>query len=200
MDIKKLGMALLKEKKIDKKQLQSAINMYEKIGGNFPTLLVKLGYVSDEDVTSVMGKLAGVGTVDIGNVVIPKKLMESIPRDVIEKHNVIPVSKKEDQITLAMTNINDYSVIEEIQFLTNCRVEPIFASRESIRRAIIQFYHGGELLEDQKKISKPTLDEDFLNLISGKNISLILALVLMEKGIITKEDILNKIQGAAKKS
>ncbi|HON45313.1 MAG TPA: hypothetical protein PLR86_08235, partial [Planctomycetota bacterium] len=64
----------------------------------------------------------------------------------------------------------------------------------------IQFYHGGELLEDQKKISKPTLDEDFLNLISGKNISLILALVLMEKGIITKEDILNKIQGAAKKS
>ena len=41
-----------------------------------------------------MGKLAGVGTVDIGNVVIPKKLMESIPRDVIEKHNVIPVSKR----------------------------------------------------------------------------------------------------------
>ena len=26
--------------------------------------------------------------------------------------------------------------------LTNCRVEPILASRESIRRAIIQFYHG----------------------------------------------------------
>lgn len=193
MDIKKLGSILVEEKKIDKKQLQSAMNMYEKIGGNFATLLVKLGYVSDADVTATLGKLEGIGTVDVSSLIIPARLMASIPRDVIERHNIIPISKKDDQIMLAMPNINDYAVIEEVQFLTGCRVEPILASRESIRKAILQFYHEKEHATDVKQ-TKQILDPVFLSQIEDQDLALIITSILVEKGIITKEEILQKVE------
>ena len=189
MNRNKLGEALLRAKKISKDTLKYAFAMHDKIGGDFAPLLVKLGYVSDEDITEMIGHLSGMPTVDISSLIIPEKLVRAIPRNVIEKHIVIPITKKDNQITLAMSKIDDFEAIEEVQFLTSCRVEPVLASREAIRKAIVQFYTE----EDEKdqtieKQVKPV--EEILDFIRSGDLELLdlqkcLIYLLIEKKIIS---------------
>lgn len=199
MDKKKLGEALLKSNKISKDDLKYAFAMHDKIGGDFAPLLVKLGYVSDEDITGIIGQIEGIRTVDIFSLVIPQKLVDSIPRDVIEKHNVIPISKKEGYITLAMSDVNDFEGIEKVQFLTGQKVEPVLASREAIRKAIIQFYSAEE--EKEEKIGKQQKPlEEIFDSIKSKNIDSlellkVLISLLIEKNIISSYEIIEKFRG-----
>lgn len=198
MDKNKLGEALLKAKKISKDSLKRAFAMHDKIGGDFAPLLVKLGYVSDDDLTEIMGNIQGISTIDVTSLVIPQKLMYTIPRDVIEKHNVIPISKKENQITLAMSNVDDFDAIEEIQFLTGCRVEPALSSRDAIRKAIIQFYSEEEEKEEEfEKREKPI--DDIMELVKSGDIDQlqlikILLLLLVEKKVISHHELVDRLQ------
>jgi len=195
MDKTKLGQALLKTNKITQENLKYAMTMHEKIGGDFAALLVKLGYVTDDEITYIIGKLEGIETVDLTNIVIPKKLVQSIPRDVIEKHNLIPIAKKGDQITLAMTNVNDYEAIEEIQFLTGCKLEPVLASREAIRKAVIQFYSGDENQEEEKAPASIEKENTPKTIEDSPLLAKALAEILIEKKVITHEELLSKIKG-----
>jgi type II secretory ATPase GspE/PulE/Tfp pilus assembly ATPase PilB-like protein len=167
IDKKKLGEALLKAEKISKENLKHAFSMHDKIGGNFDALLLKLGYVADSDLMATIGILEGIPTVDIPSLVIPEKLVESIPKEIIEKHLVLPISKKGSTLTLAMSDINDLEVIEAIQFRTGLKVEPVLASKDAIRKAIVQFYSQEEMLKEKKETERrqkiPSLSKKILD-------------------------------------
>ena len=147
--------------------------------------------------TAIIGKMEGISIVDISNLVIPQKLVESIPRDVIEKHNVLPVFRKEGQIRLAMSNINDYEAIEEIQFLTNCKVEPVLASKDAIRKAIIQFYyeeeHGdNEIVESHAVPEKKSIKDLLEDPAQAMNLQKALVALLVEKNVVSQEELVRK--------
>ncbi|WP_372369067.1 hypothetical protein [Candidatus Uabimicrobium sp. HlEnr_7] len=191
MDRMKLGNSLVNAKKITKEALKTALSMHEKIGGDFAPLLVKLGYISDKELTTTLAKLEGVHSIDISSLVIPAILVREIPRSVIEQHNVMPISKKDGQITLAISDVNNFEAIESIQFLTNCRVEPVLASKEAIRKAIIQFYNS----EENRKFSSSDGITAYLDGSAEKFKVLQKAVIelLLEKKIISESELINKI-------
>lgn len=193
MDRKKLEQALLKTNKITRENLNNAAAMHEKIGGDFAALLVKLGYTTDEEITALIGKLEGIETIDVSNAVLPKKLIQSIPQDVIKKYDVLPISRKGDQITLAMADVNDYKAIEEIQFLTGCKLEPVLASREAIRKAIIQFYYEEDELE-WKEGSSPEGTKQEKSIEESPYFLKALVVLLAEKNLITYEELTAKMK------
>lgn len=202
MDKKKLGEALLKANKISKEDLKYAFAMHDKIGGDFAPLLVKLGYVSDDDITGIIGNMEGIRTIDVSSLVIPQKLVYSLPRDVIEKHNVMPVARKEGFLTLAMSDVNDFEAIEKIQFLTGLRVEPVLASREAIRKTIVQFYSREEEKQEQLGKRRKPLEAVFELVETGQvdALELLKATIslLAEKNIISPDDLMEKLSKAAK--
>lgn len=191
MDRMKLGNSLVNAKKITKEALKTALSMHDKIGGEFAPLLVKLGYISDKELTTTLAKLEGVHSIDISSLVIPAMLVREIPRSVIEQHNVMPISKKDGQITLAIADVNNFEAIESIQFLTNCRVEPVLASKEAIRKAIIQFYNS----EENMNFASSEGISAYLNSTDDKFRTLQKAVIelLLEKKIITESELTKKI-------
>ena len=191
MDRMKLGNSLVNAKKITKEALKTALSMHDKIGGEFAPLLVKLGYISDKELTTTLAKLEGVHSIDTSSLVIPAMLVREIPRSVIEQHNVMPISKKDGQITLAIADVNNFEAIESIQFLTNCRVEPVLASKEAIRKAIIQFYNS----EENRDFASSEGISTYLNSTDDKFRTLQKAVIelLLEKKIITESELTKKI-------
>lgn len=192
MDRMKLGNALVNAKKITKEALKMAISMHDKIGGNFAPLLVKLDYISDKDLTAALAKLEGVQSIDISSLVIPFTLVREIPRNVIEQHNVIPIKKKDGQITLAVSDINDFEAIEAVQFLTNCRIEPVLASKEGIKKAIIQFYNS----EESQKFASSEGVKEYLDA-SGEKFELLqkaMIQLLLDKKIVSESELIEKIK------
>ena len=56
----RIGELLLKEKRITPAQLQEALNYQKTNGGKLGFNLVKLGFVKDEEITSLLSKQYGV--------------------------------------------------------------------------------------------------------------------------------------------
>ncbi len=61
----RIGELLLKEKRITPAQLQDALNYQKTNGGKLGFNLVKLGFVKDEEITSLLSKQYGVPSINL---------------------------------------------------------------------------------------------------------------------------------------
>ncbi|MBI4614355.1 MAG: hypothetical protein HY720_12150 [Planctomycetes bacterium] len=191
MQDRELAQYLVKENLVVKDRMQKAIEMQKTIGGSLGQILVKLGFITDEHLSKAVARAEGLPFEDIGDLILPQALINSIPRDIIEKHQVIPIHRDEDSITLAVTDPLDVEAIDEITFLTGKRVGTVMASKEQIRRAITRFYY------DEEGGESSLLGEAGTATIGGEAVpqwKLKQALIplLIEKGIITEQEILAK--------
>ncbi len=78
----------------------------------------------------------GVPGVDLGAVVIRIEDLELIPREVCEKHRILPVVARGEQLFLAMANPADTRVIDEIEFVTGKKVYPYAALSSELARTL----------------------------------------------------------------
>ena len=135
----KLGELLLKRKLVSKEQLNTAIEYQKSLGGKIGNIVVKLGFISDEQLTRELAHHYGMEVTDLANQILPLDLLKSVPRQIIEKHELIPVHVTGTVVTVAMSDPTDYEALDELQFATGKKIETTIATRDSIKRAIAEF-------------------------------------------------------------
>lgn len=139
-----LGELLIREQLITMDQLEKAKREQKKLsGGRLGAALVKLGYVNDKDLTEFLSKQYGVAAIDLAAFEVTPELIKLVPKDICEKHNVIPVSRSGNTIVLAMGDPSNLVVQDDLRFLTRCKIEPVVASELAIQQAIEKYYGSG---------------------------------------------------------
>jgi type IV pilus assembly protein PilB len=156
----KLGALLIKENLINEEQLDAALKEQEEHGGRLGTNLVKLGFVSEKELVSVLSKQHNVPGVDLNTVEIDPDVITLIPSTVATKFEVIPISRTGKMLTVAMVNPDDIFAIEDIKFSTGFEVQPVIASEMSIRGALDKYYEGQDLLQKVEKEIEGLEDEE----------------------------------------
>ena len=68
-----------------------------------------------------------------------------MPRDVVDKHLVIPVNRAGASLIVAMSDPSNIFAIDDIKFLTGYNIEVVVAAEGAIRAAIDKYYGGGGL-------------------------------------------------------
>ena len=81
----KLGELMVTENLITPVQLQQAIEEQKKTGGRLGTSLVKLGYVSDEDLAQFLSKQYDVPHINLKEFEIEPTVTELVPLEIAEK-------------------------------------------------------------------------------------------------------------------
>ena len=130
---------LLSKKLITREQLETANEYQKSLGGKLGGIIVKLGYMTDDALTREIARHYNMEVTDLANMILPVNLLKSVPRAIIEKHNVIPVHVTNDVLTVAMSDPTDYEALDELQFVTGKKVETTLATRDSVKRAITEF-------------------------------------------------------------
>ena len=136
----RLGELLLRERRVTPTQLQEALTYQRSNGGRLGASLVKLGILSDDDITGVMSRQYGVAAVDLSQITIDAALIRLIPAETAGKYNVIPVGRSGNTLTLAMTDPTNVFAMDDIKFRTGLNVEPVVASETAIQEAVKQHY------------------------------------------------------------
>ena len=136
----RLGQELLREGLISEAQLKTALEYQRSLGGRLHEIIGKLGFVDEKPLNEFVARSQHMHTIDVSGRVIDEELLRRIPREVIERHEVIPFRQSDDSILLAMSEAMDYQAIEEIQFLTSCKIETALAPRSQVLAAITRFY------------------------------------------------------------
>jgi type IV pilus assembly protein PilB len=136
----RIGDLLLKEKRITPAQLQEALNYQKTNGGKLGLNLVKLGFVTDEEITSLLSKQYGVPSINLTQFEIDQSVIKLIPADTAQKYQIVPLSRSGATLTIAITDPTNVFAMDDIKFMTGYNVEPVVASETAVTDAIKRYY------------------------------------------------------------
>ena len=136
----KLGDLLLKAKLITQEQLEAALKSQRDEGGKMGEALVRVGAVTENDITETLSQQFGVPSIDLASFEIDPAVIKIVPGDVARKYGVLPVNKTGATLTIAMGDPTNVFAMDDIKFMTGYNVEPVVASEVALRKAIDRHY------------------------------------------------------------
>ncbi len=136
----KLGDLLLKAKLITQDQLDAALKSQREEGGKIGEALVRVGAVTENDITETLSQQFGVPSIDLASFDIDPAVVKIVPADVARKYGVLPVNKTGATLTIAMGDPTNVFAMDDIKFMTGYNVEPVVASEIALRKAIDRHY------------------------------------------------------------
>jgi len=139
----KLGDMLLQAGLISKGQLSSALEYQKSIGGKLGVILVKLNFMKEDRLADFLSQQQKIPVVHLRDRRIDPALMKLIPREVAEKHEILPLSREGDALTVVTPDPTDYPVIDELAFMTGLKIQTVLATRSEVTKALQSFYYGG---------------------------------------------------------
>ncbi len=136
----RIGELLLKEKRITPEQLQEALSYQRSNGGKLGANLVKLGFVKDEEITSLLSKQYGVPSISLNQFEIDPAVIKLVPAETAHKYQIIPLSRVGATLTIAMTDPTNVFALDDLKFMTGYNVEPVVAWETAVLDAIQKYY------------------------------------------------------------
>jgi len=150
----KLGELLLKENLINADQLKQALEHQKSTGGRLGNSLVKLGFLSDDEVTAVLSRQYGVPSINLGYFEVDPSVTKLIPMETAMKYQILPLSRVGSSLTVAMVDPTNVFAMDDIKFMTGFNIEPVVASESAINEAIKKHYGSVEDVERKKEIEE----------------------------------------------
>ena len=67
-------------------------------------------------------------------------VLEKVSPGFAYRNKIVPLALTDDQLTVAMVDVLDVVLIDEIELITNCRITPVLADEIDIDEAIVRLY------------------------------------------------------------
>ena len=135
-----LGSLLVNSDLISEQQLEDVRAASEDSGKNFAGELARLGYVEETHLVEFLSEHYGVPSLDLEEVQVEEEVINMIPRDVAERHSVIPIQQEGSTIVVAMSDPSNIYAMDDIKFLTGFNVEVVVSSETNIQSALDTYY------------------------------------------------------------
>src|SRR5438270_4013500 len=146
----RLGDLLVKEKILSPEQLEQALKAQKEAGGKdrLGSVLVKLGLLSDEDVTNFLSRQYGVPAINLQFFEIDPAVVKLIPHETAKRYQILPLSRVGASLTIAMVDPTNVFAMDDIKFMTGFNIEPVVASETAIMEFIERSYNVVEVPEE----------------------------------------------------
>ncbi|MBK7758226.1 MAG: type IV-A pilus assembly ATPase PilB [Deltaproteobacteria bacterium] len=144
----RLGELLVREKLITPVQLKKAMTEQRDKGGRLGHHLTKLGYVAENELTSFLSKQYGVPSINLADFDIDPEVLKLIPKEVVQRHQVIPINKAGNTLIVAMSDPSNIYAVDDIKFVTNLNIDVVVASEGAIAEAVEKYYNANVSFQD----------------------------------------------------
>ncbi len=145
---KLLGERLIESGLITPDQLELALREQKRTGERIGEILINLGFVTQELISSALASEAGVTFVQLDNYLIEPAALKHVSEAMARKHKIIPILVDPPRLTIAMANVFDVMAIDEVQRATRLVVDVVSATESSVLHSIDRYYAGGISLEE----------------------------------------------------
>ncbi len=145
---KLLGERLVESGLITPDQLDLALREQKRTGDRIGEILINLGFVTQELISSALASEAGVTFVQLENYLIEPAALKYVSEAIARRHKIIPILLEPPRLTIAMANVFDVLAIDEVQRSTGLIVDVVSATESSVLQSIDRYYAGGISLEE----------------------------------------------------
>ncbi len=137
-DKKQIGKILLRQRALSPEQLDRALA--EQKGGRLASRLAADGTISDVAALKALSEQHGIPGIDLTQICLKLDDLELLPREIAEKHLILPVLVRDDRLFIAMANPREKKVIDELEFVTGKKVYPYVALDAALAHVIEEAY------------------------------------------------------------
>jgi type IV pilus assembly protein PilB len=168
---RKLKTILLKRGLLTEEGVTAAQAAADEGNKNLSTIILDKGLVEEKDLIAAIAKEMNVPPIDVSKVFVDDDVLESLPQDLATYYGILPISKLDNMLTIAVSNPFDVLKLDDVRIVTGCDVRPVVSTENSIQDAIRRNYNKegqamSELMDDLGKdaaslaIEEISQDED----------------------------------------
>ena len=133
---KPIGRILLEQRAVSAEQLEQALTD-KTASGRLASRLTSQGVIDDIDALKALSEQFGIPGIDLNQICLKLEDLEILPKEIAEKHLLLPVLARDENLFVAMGNPNEKKVIDELEFVTGKRVY-CYVALEGVLSRVIQ--------------------------------------------------------------
>src|SRR5437867_1963304 len=139
---RRLGDVLVAQGLITQDGLARAIAAQKGTSERLGSVLLRLNLLAEEQLLGSLSRQYGVPSIALSQLDIDPEALTLVPAQIAKKHDVLPIKRVGNMLTLAMADPTDVFALDNVAFMTNLQILPLVASEVAIRQGIERHYEG----------------------------------------------------------
>jgi type IV pilus assembly protein PilB len=224
MPRQKIGDLLVESGTIDKAQLAAALGEQKAWGRPLGMTLVRMGFVDENTLIHALASQLKLPVVQLAGKVVNQEVLDHVPIELAEKYRCLPLLVNDEGgqqvLYLGMEDPADLEAVDEISFQIDVTVKPVLVAPSELDEALRRHYHWASDSNDPEPGTDAQSDDfdaggepEFIDLpgasdaesqasapldgpagIPPESILRALSQLLVEKGVITRDELIDAVQ------
>ncbi len=140
LERKRLGEILVAGGVISPSQLDDALAAQKSLGLRLGEVLIKQGFVTEDNILKTMQSQLGLPSIDLSKVVLNDGILKLLPEAVVRKYSVLPIELTNGQLLVATSDPTDYFALDDLRLAAGSMIKPCLAKKGDILQAIDRFF------------------------------------------------------------
>src|SRR6476620_11050949 len=128
----RIADALVEDGLLSARQVEELLEQQKKEGTRLLKLILDKAYVSEQDMTVSIRRVLNTPPINLARIAIPLYVADLLPRELAHSHKVVPVTRLENKLFLAMADPLNVLAIDDVRRITKLEISPMIASEKAI--------------------------------------------------------------------
>ena len=106
--------------------------------------LIRMGKVTQMDVTKALASQFGMDTINLAEYRVPDDVLAMVPRHIARRYKIVPIYKHDNTLTVAISDPLDVDTVDSLRYILKVNVEPVVASKPDIEASLARYYGSGD--------------------------------------------------------
>jgi type IV pilus assembly protein PilB len=113
-------------------------------GAGLLDALIRMGKVTQMDVTKALASQFGMDTINLAEYRVPDDVLAMVPRHIARRYKIVPIYKHDNTLTVAISDPLDVDTVDSLRYILKVNVEPVVASKPDIEASLTRYYGSGD--------------------------------------------------------
>lgn len=145
------GQVIKEITNISDEDLEHALQVQKGTREPLGQLMVKMGLISERDRARALGRQWGIPFVDLHEAEIDQEVANLIPKHLVHRYRALPIARKDNRLTVAMSNPLDIFTIDQLRLVTGMEVDVVITVEEDLNTIITNLLSSGEHMDETIK-------------------------------------------------
>jgi type IV pilus assembly protein PilB len=137
-----IGELAIRRGLITPTMLNEALEVQLETGCLLDDALIQKGYLQETQLAELLAEHFKIPYINVELVSFKADQLNEIPEAMARKHSVLPLQRDGKRLDVVMANPLDLDAIQDLSFLTGCKIYPAVCTRSQILEAIDRVYAG----------------------------------------------------------
>lgn len=134
---------------ITRAQIKEGLKIQQETGERLGKILVRLGYLTSEDVCRGLATQFGLEPIRLSDKTIPQDVIAKAPPELAKRHKLLPIKREAGTLTIAIADPLNLFIMDNLKKILGCDIKAVLARDDELNQAIERYYGAEEPMVDR---------------------------------------------------